>query len=477
MDYDVLIIGCGVIGASIARELSRYNLSVCVLEKNNDIGEGASGSNSAIIHSGYDPKPNTLKQKFNVFGNPMFDKLCKELDVPFKRIGSLTVATTDEEIAELKKAYEQGVSYNVPVNWVEKEHLKEYEPNINDNIKCGLYAPTCGIIDPFSLVNHLVENAMDNGVTLLLNSEVSDIIPYDGGFNVVTNNGDHTAKVVINCAGVYSDKIASLIEPISWSIEPRKGQYYVIDHLVPPFVKHTVFPAPSKVGKGILVSPTTAGDYIVGPSNEDASNREDVGTNIDSGKAIKSKANEMINNIPFKEEVRVFSGLRAHPSTDDFIIEASKTYQNFINCGGIESPGLTSSPAIAEYVVNELVAPILPLKAKANFNPYVRPYIKVKDLPIEEVNKLIASDPNYGIIICYCEKVTLGEILDLYSRSVPINSVKAIKRRTCAGMGKCQGGFCYPKLVKALSEYLGKDMNEIVYDGKESYILKEKVKV
>ncbi len=477
MKCDVLVIGCGVIGASIARELSRYKLSTIVLEKNSDVGEGASGANSAIIHSGYDPKPHTLKQKFNILGNPMFDQLCEELDVPFKRIGSLTVASTKDEIKELKKSYKQGRSYKVPLTLIKKKDLSSYEPNISDDIELGLYAPTCGIIDPFNFVNHLIENAVDNGVSLHLDEEVIKIDALKNEFKVTTNKTSYVAKVVINCAGIYSDKIASMVEDISWSIEPRKGQYYVIDHLVPPFVNHTVFPAPSKVGKGILVSPTSAGDYIVGPSNEDASGKDDITTNVSSGKMIKEKASQMINNIPFRDEVRVFSGVRAHSSSDDFIIEPSKSHPNFINCGGIESPGLSSSPAIAQYVVNELVKPLITLEENPSFNPRVRPYVRVKDLTSEEVCELVKTDPNYGVMVCNCEKVTLGEILDLYTRSIPINSVKAIKRRLYLGMGKCQGGFCLPKVVKSLSEYLDKDLNEIVYDSPSSYIVKEKIKL
>ncbi len=476
--FDVLIIGSGVIGASIARELSKYSLSVTILEKNNDVGSETSSANSAIIHSGYDPKPGTLKLKFNAIGNPMFNDLCKDLDVPFKRIGSLTVATSEEEADEIRKSYKQGLSYNIPLELVDKAHLKEYEPNISDDAILGLYAPTCGIIDPFNYVNHLVENAVDNGVKLFLNEEVNSITPVNNGeyFKIMTKNSAFESKIVLNCAGLFSNDIAKMVEPIDWDIIPRRGQYYVIDHAVKPFVNHTVFPAPSKIGKGILVSPTSAGDYILGPTSDEIEDKTDNSNNLPTAKAIRVGASKLIDNIPYRDQIRSFSGIRAHPTTDDFIIEPSKSYKNFINVAGIESPGLSSSPAIAEYVVNDLVGALIPLEKNHSFNPKVRPYIRTKYLSVEEINELIKTDPSYGEIICNCEKVTLGEVLDLYKRSVPINSVKAIKRRLGVGMGKCQGGFCTPKLVKALSEYLDIDMNEIIYDNLGSYILQKKVK-
>lgn len=477
--YDVVIIGGGVIGGFIARELARYKLKVCVLEKNNDVTSGCSGANSAIIHSGYDPKEGTLKQKFNLLGNPMFDKVCDELDVPFKRVGSLTLACTKEELDIVKSLYKQGQDYKVKVSLLNHEQIKALEPNIADDVLGGLYAPSAATIDPFSLVNHLFENAIDNGVKLFLNQEVVSIACNSKGiYDIKTqDNNLYRTKVVVNAAGLYADKVASMIEDIPWKIIPKKGQYYVIDHTSKSFVNHIIFPTPSEKGKGILVTPTAMGDYLVGPTSDIVQNKEDDTTNALTGAYIKENGLKLIKDIPFKEVIRVFSGVRASSSTGDFIIEPLKSHKSFINVAGIESPGLSSSPAIGEYVVKSLILPLFPnVKEKPYFNPRVRRYIRFKELSPKEKEELIKKDPNYGEIVCVCEQITLGEILDLFNRSNPPSSVKAIRKRLEIGFGKCQGGFCTPKLVKILASYFKVDLTEINYDNESSYILKEKVK-
>ncbi|MCR5185229.1 MAG: FAD-dependent oxidoreductase [Bacilli bacterium] len=474
--FDIVIIGAGITGTLIARELSKYHLKVGVIEKCNDVGNATTNANSAIIHSGYDPVPGTLKAKFNVLGNPMYDQLTKELNVPFYRLGSLTVAIYDEQIPLLKDLAKRSKVNGVPVQLLNSEEVLALEPNINPNVKMALFAPTCGIIDPFNLTVRAMENAIDNGVTLLLSEEVINISKENDIHIIRTKKNRYEAKIVINCAGNYADNIASMIEPIDWSITPRKGEYYVLDHYKAGLVNRTIFPLPSEKGKGILVSVTTSGNYIVGPSSEPVPDKDDVSTDALTLKNVKEQALDLVPSVPFNQVIRTFSGLRPSCSRHDFIIEYAKTDKTFINVAGIESPGIASSPAIAKYVVNELVKPLMELKEKEDFNPNVR---KVERLYYAEQNKdysFINSHENYSEVICSCEKVTLGEIMDQLNRSCPPHSVKGVKRRTRAGFGKCQGGFCQSKIVLLLAKHYGVSPLDIPLDDEGSNILLEKVK-
>lgn len=474
--YDILIIGAGITGTLIARELSRYQVKVAILDKENDVGNKTTNANSAIIHSGYDPVPGTLKAKFNVLGNPKYDQLCEELDVPFYRIGSLTVALYDEQLPTLKVLAERSKENGVEVKLLSSEEVKEMEPNINPNVKGALFAPTAGIIDPFNLCVHAMENAVDNGVSCFLNEEVISIEKVGGHYVVKTKKNEYHSKVVINAAGNFSDKIASMVESIDWKITSRKGEYFVLDHYEAGLVNHVIFPLPSEKGKGILVTVTTSGNYLVGPSSEEVPDKEDWATDSLTLANVRKQASDMVPSIPFNQVIRVFSGLRPTCTRHDFIIEYSKNDENFINVAGIESPGLASSPAIAEYVVQELVKPIVELKKKENFNPYVKKYKRMFYLSDEEKMAAIKENPEYGQIICNCEKISLGEINDALSRSCPPRSVKGLKRRTRAGFGKCQGGFCQPRVVLLLAKHYGVSPLDIPLDNEGSNILLEKVK-
>ncbi len=473
---DIIIIGAGAVGAFIARNLSKYQVSTLVLEKETDVCDATSMANSAIAHSGYDPLPGTKKAYFNVKGNQMLDDICRDLDVSFVRNGTLTVATEDEQLPLLDELAERSKQNGVPCKLLSAEEVKKEEPNIVPNVKGALLCPTGGIINPFELVSHAFENALDNGVKLSLCTEVKDIKRVGDHFVVITNKGDFEAKIVINAAGVYSDKIAAMIEKIDWSITPRKGEYYVLDHFSPNFVNHVIFPLPSSKGKGILVTKTTSGNYLVGPSSEFVDDKDDVSTDSLTLGQVKSGAGTLIQNIPFNQQIRVYSGLRATPSTHDFIIEPSKSYENFINVAGIESPGLVSSPAIGEYVVEELVSKVIDLKKKDDYKAAIRPYVHRLELTTEERNKLIAKDPAFGTVICNCEKVSLGEIKDVLSRSLPCLTIKALKKRTRAGFGKCQGGFCQPQVVRILAEKQGVSPTEVLYDKTGSNIIVDLVK-
>lgn len=476
MVYDICIVGAGITGSLLARELSKYKLRILVLEKENDVGNQTTNANSAIIHSGYDPVPGTLKARLNVLGNAKYDQLAKELDVSFKRIGSLTVAVEDEQLKILEELKERSKENGVEVKLLNHDEVLAIEPNISKEVKGALLAPTCGIIDPFNLCVHAMENAMDNGVELKLNSPVTSIKKAKDHYEIHTKNEVFSSNVVINCAGNYADKIASMVEKIDWSINPRKGEYFVLDHFDDNFIKHTIFPLPSAKGKGILVSPTYSGDYLVGPSSEFTDSKEDYATDAFTLNEVKNKSGLLVPNVPFGETIRVFSGLRPTPSTHDFIIGFSGKDDHFINVAGIESPGLASSPAIAEYVVNNFVKKVLELEENKDFNPCVRPYIRMKSLDEDKKKEIISKNRDFGSIICNCEQVTLGEIEDALSRNCPPRSVKALKRRTRAGFGKCQGGFCQPSILLLLAKHFNVSPTEILLDDEGSNILVEKVK-
>lgn len=475
---DVIIIGAGAVGCFLARELSRYNLDILVLEKNNDVGNGASSANSAIIHSGYDPKPNSLKAKLNVEGCAMFDELSKELDFHFFKIGSLTLAFNEEENKTLKELQNRGELNGVSTSILSKEETLNLEPNLNDNVYSSLFAPTAGIVDCFNMCAHTMENAIDNGVNLKLDEEVIDITHQNDKILVKTNKDIYESRIVINAAGLASDKIARLFDKdFKLTIEPRKGEYYVLDNDF-DLVNHVCFVVPSKLGKGVLVSKTSSNNYIIGPNNVETTSIDDVSTDNESLIDIKNKSSKTLKVSPIYKTIRVFAGNRAHlVNYDDFYIEPSKLNPNFINLVGIESPGLTSSPAIAKYVINEFISKLIKLDLKSNFNPYVKKYIVMKDIKsVEEKDKIIKSNPEYGKIICSCECVSLGEINDVLSRSVPINSIKALKKRLRTGYGRCQGGFCQPLLAGILAKHKDIDLKDILYSEDDSNILKERAK-
>lgn len=475
--FDVVVIGAGCVGSLIARKLSSYQLNVAVIEKESDVGNIVTMANSAIVHSGYDPVPGSLKAKLNVLGNAMFDKISEELDVEFERRGSLTVALYDEQLPLLEELAKRSKENGVPVKILTPEEVLEMEPNINKDVKAALFAPTAGLVNPFTLTVHAMENACDNGVKLFLNEKVVDIKKEGDIYKVIcASKNVYETKVIINAAGIYSEEIHKMIEPISYTLTPRKGEYFILDHYSDSLVKHTIFPLPTSKGKGILVSPTTGGTYLVGPSAEVTFSKDDVSTDKATLDEVRRQASEMVPSIPFNQVIRTFSGTRPTPSTHDFIIEFAKKDNHFITCSGIESPGLASSPAIAEYVVNEFVSKVLSLKKKDNYNPYVRKRVNLAKMSIEERNKLIKEHPEYGEIICNCEKVTLGEILDEFKSSVPPMTIKAVRKRTRAGFGKCQGGFCQPLVTKLIAEHFNLPLNKVLYQFADSYVVRYKVK-
>ncbi|WP_082394788.1 NAD(P)/FAD-dependent oxidoreductase [Caloranaerobacter sp. TR13] len=470
--YDVAVIGAGVIGTFIARELSRYKLNIVLIEKDNDVANGTTKANSAIIHAGYDAEPGTNMAKFNSKGNPMFDKICEELDVEFKRIGSLVVAFNDENMNMIKELYDRGLKNGIPnIEIINGEQVRKMEPNLNNDIVGALYAPTCGIIGPWELAIALAENAVENGVEILLNSEVHNINKTDYGYRIFTKREVIDTKYVVNCAGLYADKINNMVASPYFKIKPRRGQYFILDKSAGNFVNRVIFQCPTKLGKGVLVAPTVHGNLIIGPDAEDLNDKERLDTTADRLQYVRETALKTSKNIPFKKVITTFAGLRAEPSTGDFIVEESKEARGFINVAGIKSPGLSASPAIAEYVV-ELLSDINGgFEAKEDFNPIRRRMIRFEKLSADEKAELIRKDPKFGRIICRCENITEGEIVDAIRRKVGATTVDGIKKRVRPGTGRCQGGFCSPRVMEILARELGKDISEIVKDSPNSYIL------
>jgi len=475
--YDVAVIGAGIIGTFIARELSRYDLKIALIEKDTDIANGTTKANSAIVHAGYDAEPGSLKAKLNSKGNPMFDKVCEEMDVPFKRIGSLVIATNEEEMESIRALYERGLKNNIPdMKLLNREEVREKEPNINEEVVGALYAPTAGIVSPWELAVALAENAADNGAEIRLESEVIDIKKRDNSYIIQMEQDSIEAKYIINCGGIYADKISEMAGDKSFKIYPRRGQYNILDKSAGNIVNHVIFQAPTKLGKGTLVTPTVHGNLLVGPDAEDIDDKENISTTSEGIDFVRQVSRKTTKKIPFGATITSFSGLRARPSTGDFIIEESKEAKGLINVAGIESPGLSAAPAIAEYAIDILKEIAGGLKKKEDFNPRRKPVIRFMELSDIEKARLIKKDPRYGRVICRCESITEGEIVDVINRNAGAKTVDAVKRRARPGMGRCQGGFCGPRVMEILARELGKDIKEIVKDSRASNILIEETK-
>lgn len=470
--YDIVIIGAGVSGTYIARELSRYDLKILILDKDNDVANETTSANSAIIHAGYDPKPGTAMAKFNAPGNLMFDKVCKELDVPFKRCGSLVIGFDDHDKETIETIYQRGLTNGVPdIRILNHDEVLEIEPNLNPDVKLALYAPTAGIINPWELAIALAENAIDNGAELKLETRVTDIKKEDDSYLIITDKGNYLTKYVVNCAGVYADDIHNMVAKPSYSIRPRKGNYYVLDNSVKNLVDHVIFQAPTKKGKGVLIAPTVDGNFLIGPDSDFIDDKNDNSTGMDNLNYIKNSGLKSCPSIPFDKVIRSFAGLRATSDHEDFIIGEVEDSKGFFEVGGFESPGLSSIPAVAEYVVDLINQRHGGLRKKDDFNPTRRPVIRFNHLPQEVKAKLIQKDPAYANVICRCETITEAEIVDCIHRNAGARSLKAVKKRVRPGAGRCQGGFCGPKVVEILARELGKDWSDIPYDSSKAYIL------
>lgn len=478
MKYDVAIIGAGVIGALTARALSKYQLRVVLLEATNDVAMGASKANSGIVHAGFDALPGTLKAKYNVRGCAMMKDVCEQLAVPYKNNGSLVLAFSDEEMETVRALYERGIRNNVPdMEILEKEAVLKLEPNLSKDIVGALYAKSAGIVCPYELTIAATENAVSNGVEFRRNFKVEAIEAKDEGFTIVSSVGDQiTTGSIINAAGVYADRIAEMIGDTDVKIDARRGEYFILDKTVGDTVSRTIFQCPTPYGKGVLVCPTVDGNLLLGPTNDAEDDKSNTATTYSGLQNVKKLAGKSCPQVSTRNAITSFTGLRAHPAGDDFVIGPSAIDPRFIHASGIESPGLSASPAIAEYLA-ELVCSIF------DDPPVKETYCGTRPAPFTfrhatdaERDEAIKKDPAYGRIICRCETITEGEILDAIRAPAGARDVDGVKRRTRAGMGRCQGGFCGSKVVELLAQELHCSTNEITKFGGGSNILFERTK-
>ena len=468
--FDVAIIGAGVTGGMIARELSRYDLKICILEKMNDVAMGATRANSAIVHAGFDAKEGSNKAKFNVKGSKMMEKVAEELGVKYKRNGSLVIGFNEEDKKEIENLYERGCKNGVKdLQILDKKAVHELEPNLSEPVECALYAPTGAIICPYELTIAAVGNAMDNGAELKTNFAVAGLERKGDGYEVKAADGQSvTARIVINAAGLYADEIATMAGDASFTIHPRRGEYILLDKECGDIVSHTIFRTPSKMGKGILVTPTVDGNLLTGPTSVDMTDKEDTATTAEGFEKVIKEALENVSGIPYGKTITSFCGLRAASDAGDFIINAP--VKGFINVAGIESPGLSSAPAIAEYVVELVAAQGIELVAKADFNPYRAPMHHFREASMEEKMEVIRKDKSYGRIVCRCEGISEGEILAALRTNPKATDLDGVKRRTRAQMGRCQGGFCSPHIVEMIAAELNIPIEKVTKSGGNSYV-------
>jgi glycerol-3-phosphate dehydrogenase len=469
--YDVIIIGGGVTGSAVARELSRKKRKVAVLELSSDICEGTSKANSGIVHAGFDAKPGSMKARMNVEGSRRMEALSKELDFSYKRNGSIVLCFDEKDRGKLDELMEKAKANGVEgCQILTGDEVRAMEPQVTKEAVAAFYAPAGGIVCPFGLTIALAENACTNGVEFFLNQEVVSIEKKENGYLVRTGDKQYETKTIVNAAGVYADVMHNMVSADKMEIIPRKGEYCLMDKKVGDFVSHTIFQLPTAYGKGVLVTPTVHGNLMAGPTAVDIPNKEGINTTSEQIADLLMRAKISTPELPNRQVITSFAGLRAHVKEDDFIIGEVKDAPGFIDVAGIESPGLSSAPAIGAHVAG-LIDGILPAEDNPDFNPSRKGIVCMQEASMEEKQALIAKNPAYANVICRCEMVTEGEILDAIHRPLGATTLDGVKRRTRAGMGRCQAGFCSPKTVEILARELGKDMSEITKLGGASTFL------
>lgn len=474
--YDVVIIGAGVSGSAIARELSKKELKIAVLERCSDVCEGTSKANSGIVHAGFDAKPGSLKAKLNVLGNEKMEQISKELDFPFKRNGSLVVTFEENGLEVLEKLKKQGEDNGVKgLEILTKEEVKAKEPHISDEVKAALYAPTGGIVCPFHLTMALAENAAENGVEFFLNTTVEEIIKNTDGYTIKTDKGSYETKTVVNAAGVYADAFHNMVSEKKINIIARKGEYCLMDKEAGDYVKSTIFQLPGIYGKGVLVTPTVHGNLLVGPTAEDVFDKEAIHTTAEAMENLLDRGGKSVENLPVRQIITSFAGLRAHEEQGDFILGEAEDAAGFFDAAGVESPGLSCAPALGEYIAR-LVSEKLGATDKKEFKAVRKGMPNMAEADDKEREQLIRENPAFANVVCRCELVTEGEILAAIHRPLGAATLDGIKRRTRAGMGRCQAGFCSPKTVEILARELRIDIGEVTKMGGESKVLTGKNK-
>ncbi|MEG1641935.1 MAG: NAD(P)/FAD-dependent oxidoreductase [Synergistaceae bacterium] len=473
--FDVIIIGGGIVGCAVAREIAKYDLRVALLEKDVDICAGQSKANTAIIHGGYDAKPGTIKAKYNVLGNLMYEKVCSELEVERKWNTSLVVSFSNEDNYKIDNLMEQGIKNGVPkLEILSADKIRNLEPNISQKATKALLVGNAGIVCPYGLTFAYAENAADNGVIFYRNTPVTSIKKLGDNWSIESNNKSFEAKCIINCAGLYSDVLNNMVSEDKFHITPRRGEYYIVDKKFAGTFNSTIFQIPTKMGKGILVAPTVDGTLLIGPTAEDIEDKGDTRTTRHGLESIITTARKTWEDIPVRSFITTFTGLRAHCDKNDFVLGEAPDAKGFFNAGGVESPGLTSAPAIGIYLA-ELVADKLNAKTKPTYNPYRKAIPLFRKMSDQEKALAITTNPEYAKIVCRCESVTEAEIRQAIRRPVGARTVDGIKFRVRAGMGRCQSGFCLPKTVEILSEELGVSPLEVTKANIGSNILSHKL--
>ena len=475
---DVVIIGAGICGSALARELSKFQLDVLVLEKENDASFGSTKANSGIAHGGYDPEPGTLTAKYNVLGNRMMEQLCQDLSVPYKKIGALVVAFTEEEKKTLQEIYDRGIANGLPKECqaiFSQKELREREPNISSEALEAYWCSESAVISSYELCVGLMESAVINGVDISLNTQVESITKTEKGFLVKTNNPactDIETRYLINAAGGFADKIHNMVAKPSYQIKVRRGEYYLLDKKYGDLTNAVIFQCPSDKGKGVLVSPTAHGNLIIGPNAYFIDDPDNADTTPAGLEEVRTLAKKSVPSLTYGSNLRNFSGNRAEASTGDFIIGPVKEVPGFYEIAGIKSPGLTSAPAIAVDMVDMLEKGGLDLKQKLSFNPH-RIVVHLDYTSYEERSRYIQANPLYGRIVCRCENVSEGEILDALRRPNGGNTIEGVKKRTRICAGTCQGGFCMPRIVEIIARELNIDPSEVFQDKNGSYIVEK----
>lgn len=469
--YDIVIIGAGVSGASIAREVSKYKVKACVVEKGEDVCVGTTKANSGIAHAGFDAKTGSLMAEMNLQGNLMMEKLSKELDFTFEQNGSLVVCLNEDDLPNLEKLYEKGVANGVKnLEIITPQKVKELEPNVSDDVVGALYAPTGGIVCPFELNLAMAENANANGVEFKFDTEITNVVKNGDGWKLETKDGQSIeTKYVVNAAGVYADVFHNMVSDKKIHITPRRGDYLLLDKTTNGFVKHTIFQLPNQFGKGVLVTPTAHGNIMLGPTAIDIDEKEGNNTTVDGINHVIDKIGT-VKDVPMRKVITSFAGLRAHEDNHEFIIEEVEGAKGFVDCAGIESPGLTSAPAIGVRVAN-ILKEAMGLEENPDFVGTREGIANPRHMSKEEYKELIKEKPAYGNIICRCEMVTEGEIIDAIKRPLGAKSLDGVKRRTRAGMGRCQAGFCSPKTMEIIARELNVSMFDITKSGGDSKIV------
>ena len=473
---DVVIIGAGVTGTSVAYNLSKFKGDFLVVEKHADVCEETSKANSAICHGGYDAEPGSMKAKMNVEGNHMMREIADELSFPYKQIGTLVLCHREEDFPKLQKLYDQGIENGVSgMEIIYNEEILKMEPHVEKDVYAALYSKEAGIVDPFLMNVAYAEGSNLNGVEYKLNAEIVEIKEADDHYILKTKDGEEIeTKAVVNAAGLYSDAIHDMVmDDNKFEIRARRGEYLLLDKATAGYVNHVLFNLPTEKGKGILVSPTIDENTLIGPTSDFVDDKADLVTTRKAIEEVIDKVNDTVDNVPVRQVITSFSGNRAHESSGDFILQETK--KGFFDCVGIESPGLTSAPAIGKYMAN-LVKDSLELEENPDFKAGRNPIPKTSEMTAEEHNELIKKNPKYGKIICRCEKVTEGEILDAIHAPVGATTIDGIKRRCRATAGRCQGGFCLPSIIEILSRELGVDQEEITKKGNKSTYIEKRVK-